>query len=333
MRARLWLRRTGGLVARYNGPFNRSLASFRDSVRYLTTNPEDPRYVFSKPPSKTDPQRPNDGKYFFTSPDATNQEEYEDANVLGQAILQQRRRRRRQLLSIILLGTLGSILGYSVGYKALYLREQSFIPLFPASRVRKLSPRDQRRIDTGKVQILSQIRVLEQLSQHEMIKEDYGVPLHDANTNETPVVQDFSIWCEDQDPCVTGIVFEPNDGRPSSHQWYRVPFLFKWRLTHRPLSISQTVNSILNSIGLSMSDLFQVVAPEKVYGSYKYEFPIQDDNHSMHIWFLGEMKLDDDSLVVYKGKYHVDVKLEQIDLLRKENGKLVRYILYKEHEK
>lgn len=181
--------------------------------------------------------------------------------------------------------------------------------------------------------MLSKIRVLEQLSQHDMIKEEYGVPLHDADTNETPEVQDFSIWCEDQDPCVTGIVIEPNDERPTSHQWYRVPFLFKWRLTHRPLSISRTVDGVLNGIGLSSSDLFQIVAPETVYGSFKYEYPIQDDDHSMHIWFLGEMKLDNDSLVVYKGKYHVDVKLEQIDLLRKENGKLVRYILYKEGEK
>lgn len=322
--------RTSSLVARHSG---QSLVLLRRPVRWLTTNREDPRYVFSKPPSKTEVPHPNDGKYFFSRPDDTKKGEYQGSNVLGQAILQQRRRRRRQLLSIIFVGVIGSILGYSIGYKALYLREQSFIPLFPASRIRKLSARDRRRIDAGKVQLLSQIRVLEQLSQHEMIKEDYGVPLRDASTNETPEVQDFSIRCEDQDPCVTGIVVEPNDGRPSSHQWYRIPFLFKWRLTHRPLSISRTINSILEGIGLSTSDLFQVVAPEKVYGSFKYEYPIQDDDHSMHIWFLGEMKLDNDSLVVYKGKYHVDVKLEQIDLLRKENGKLVRYILYKENER
>ncbi|QLQ81836.1 hypothetical protein HG537_0G00900 [Torulaspora globosa] len=313
----------------------------RQSGRWITTKPEDPKYVFSKPPEQTVNQQAKshegvkDAKYIFSSPVedlVDSRDGNEESSVLGQAILQQRRKRRKQLLKFMLFGVFGTVLGYSVGYKVLYLREQSFIPLFPASRIRKLSERDRTRIDVDAVKKLAQTRVLQQLSQHEMIKEQYGVPLHDLETNEIPQLQEFSIWCEDQDFSVTGILIEPNDGRSTSHQWYRIPFLVKWRLTHKPLSIHKFVDELMESIGRSSSDLYQIIAPERVYGSFKYEFPLRGDNQAKHIWFLGEMKLSNDSLVVYKGKYHVDVKLEEIDLLRKEEGKLVRYILYRDDE-
>lgn len=332
--------KTAGLVTRLSRcQFYGPVFTVRRCRRFLATQSQDPKYVFSKPPSPSTVQRKtseggiNDGKHFFTPPKGNpknSSEEDGNVNIIGQVIAQQRSKRRRQLISAILVGVIGTILGYSVGYKVLYLREQSFIPLFPASTIRKLSERDRRAIDIKRVEDLSRIRVLEQLSQHEMIKEQYGVPLHDADTNETPKVQDFSIWGEDQDPCVTGLVIEPDDGRPSTHSWYRIPFLVKWRLTHRPISISRAINNLLQGIGLSTTDLFQVIAPEKVYGSFKYEYPLPGDDHSMHIWFLGEMKLNNESLVVYKGKFHVDVKLQEIDLLRKENDELVRYILYKD---
>ncbi|QLL34718.1 hypothetical protein HG536_0H00930 [Torulaspora globosa] len=326
---------------RYIGGFGHRVRYLRQSGRWFATKPEDPKYVFSKPPEQAATQHDgthNDvrnAKYIFSTPIEQvedSRDGNEESNVLAQAILHQRRKRRKQMARFVLFGLVGSVLGYSVGYKVLYLREQSFIPLFPASRIRKLSDRDRTRIDVDGVKKLSQTRVLQQLSQHEMIKEQYGVPLHDTETNEIPQLQEFSIWCEDQDFSVTGILIEPNDGRSSSHQWYRIPFLVKWRLTHRPLSIHKFVDELMESIGRSSSDLYQIIAPERVYGSFKYEFPLRGDNQAKHIWFLGEMRLSNDSLVVYKGKYHVDVKLEEIDLLRKEEGKLVRYILYREDE-
>lgn len=310
--------------------------NFKRSFRSV---PDDPKYVFSKPPTSSkfpdDPQN-KDGKHFFTPPNSANVKAdafSDEVTSIGQAIASQRRKKRRQLISLILFGTIGGILGYSVCYKAIYLREQSFIPLFPSSRIRKLSNKDKRRIAIKQVEDVARLRVLEQLSQHPMIKDEYSVPLLDSNTQETPKVHNFEMWCEDQDPCVTGIVVEPNDSRASSHEWYKVPFLFKWRITHRPISISRTVTDFLNGIGLSSTDIFQIIAPENVYGSFKYEFPIQGDDHSMHIWFLGEMDLGNESLVVFKGKFHVDAKLQQIDLLRKENNKLIRYILYKDDRK
>ncbi|EHN00328.1 YOL053W-like protein [Saccharomyces cerevisiae x Saccharomyces kudriavzevii VIN7] len=162
-----------------------------------------------------------------------------------------------------------------------------------------------------------------------MIKEQYGVPLLDKDGN-SPRLNEFSMWCEDQDPCVTGIVMEPDDQRDSSHTWYRIPFVCKWRITHRPISIQRAVDSLLNRIGLETADLFEIISPERVYGSFKYEYPLQGDSHALHVWFHGEIELDDDSLIVYNGKYHVDVKLQEIDLFRREkNGQLVQYVLFK----
>lgn len=307
--------------------------------RSFKTLPDDPKYVFSKPPkspSSSSNKNIKDGKHFFTPPslsDRNSDNVNDEVTSIGQAIASQRRRNRRRLIAVIFFGFMGTVLGYTIGYRALYLKEQSFIPLYPSSRVRKLSERDKRRIDAKQVENIARVRVLERLSQHVMIKEDYGVPLLENKTHETPKVKDFEMWCEDQDPCVTGIVIEPNDGRASIHEWYRIPFLIRWRITHRPISLSQNLNDFLNRVGLSSTDVFQIIAPENVYGSFKYEFPIQGDNHSLHIWFLGEMELDEDSLIVFKGKYHVDAKLQQIDLLRKEKNKLVRYILYKDDEK
>lgn len=295
----------------------------------------DPRYVFSKPPPSPE-QGPSNNKstkkdstHIFSNPTNDNKINDSDIKTIGEAIAQQRRRRTRMVTMTVLSALVATILGYSIGYKVWYCKSQSFIPLYPCSRVRKLSTRDLKRIDVKMVENLSEVRVLEKLSQHEMIKDQYGVPLRDQD-GRPPRTHEFSIWCEDQDPCVTGIVFEPDDKRDSSHTWYRIPFLFKWRLTHRPISISGFINDTLNSINLSTSDLFEVISPEKVYGSFKYEYPLQGDNHSLHICFLGEMKLDKETMIIYKGKYHVDVKLERIDLLRTENGELIRYILYKD---
>ncbi|KAH7585109.1 hypothetical protein J7297_02958 [Nakaseomyces glabratus] len=304
---------------------------------------QDPRYVFSKPPTN-DPNQSKegrDGKHFFTpsvNDGAENSTLHNNSRLsesemssIANAIAEQKRKRLKRSIITIFSAFVTAVLGYTIGYKVWYLKEQSFIPLYPCSRVRKLSTRDLRRVSVKKIEDISEVRVLERLSQHKMIQEEYGVPLRDSN-GKAPHVSDFSVWCEDQDPCVTGLVFEPDSNRQSSHSWYRIPYVFKWRITHRPISISSFIDDVLNWINVSTSDLFEVISPEKVYGSFKYEYPIQGDNHSLHICFLGEMKLDENTTVIYKGKYHVDVKLERIDLLRTENKKLVRYILFKEED-
>ncbi|AQZ10388.1 AIM39 (YOL053W) [Zygosaccharomyces parabailii] len=292
--------------------------------RWLKKGPADPRYVFSQPPLTGGTGQ--NGTHFFTDPQDGKQDKGNSVEAIGEEIARQRRQKRTQFAFRLFVVSIASVLGYSIGYKVIYKGEQTFLPLLPASRIRKLSAEDSRRIKVEEVKLLSRVRVLEKLSQHEMIKEQYGVPLLNV---EAPNVDEFTMWCEDMDPCVIGLVIEPDDGRRSTHVWYRIPHILKWRLTYRPINLSKTINELAQSVGLSVNDVFQIISPEKVYGSFKYEYPVAGDDHPMHLWFLGEMKLGKDSLIIYKGRYHVDVKLEQIHLLRRENGKLIRYILYK----
>lgn len=320
-------------------------------IKKSSGSEEDPKYVFSRPPpgsakvggsgSGKNSQSESDTKHFFTKPQlldgntSRNQQHHQqesdtDSHLIGQAIAQHRKRRRRQTWGAIFTGTFGTLFGYYIGYKVLYLDEESFIPIYPSSRMRKPSRADLRKIDVQHVKKVSKLRVLEKLSEHNMIKEEYGVPLHDSDDINPPKVKEFSIWCEDQDPCVTGLVIRRDQpDKPTTHTWYRIPYIFQWRTTHRPIYISRSIGNFFRNIGFDYSNIYEIITPEKVYGSFKYEYPIPGDDHSLHIWFLGEMQLSKDTLIVYKGKYHVDVKLEQIDLLRKENGKLVRYVLYK----
>lgn len=308
--------------------YNRCLIS----KRLLSQHPRDPKHVFTEPAA----DEVRDPKHFFTSPPPTpprtaaNEEVF--SSSIQQAMLSQKRQQRKSIVRALFIAVFGVIFGYSIGYKVLYCHEKSFIPLYPAPRARKLSKKDLKRLNIEDIKQLAQFRVLGKLTAHNMIKEEYGIPLKTAD-GKPPTTRDFSIWCEDQDPCVTGVLFKPYERRikDDGHTWHTLFHLLQFRITHKPISISSSVESMLNLIGLGTSDLFQVVNPEKVYGDFKYEFPLQhgEEDHSMHIWFLGEMELGND-LIVYKGKYHVDVKLQQIDLLRREEGKLIRYVLYKE---
>ncbi|EDO15937.1 hypothetical protein Kpol_480p24 [Vanderwaltozyma polyspora DSM 70294] len=314
----------------------------------------DSKYFFSKPPANDNNDKGSyaDSKHFFTKPNGkmnsneqidqmhnngsnnpNNNKNGSTDSLIGQAILQQRRERRKQVWYALGISIFAVLIGYSIGYKVIYLNEDSFIPLYPSSGIRKPSQNDLRKIDVPHIKLISHLRVLEVLSHHDMIKEQYGVPLHDSNGVNPPQIKEFNIWCEDQDPCVTGLIIRKDDpNRPTTHTWHRIPYLLQWRVTHRPICISRSISNFLEDIGLSYSTIYEIISPEKIYGSFKYEYPIPGDDHSMHIWFLGELQLNNDTLIIYKGKYHVDVKLQQVDLLRNEDGKLVRYVLFKENE-
>ncbi|CCH59110.1 hypothetical protein TBLA_0B02680 [Henningerozyma blattae CBS 6284] len=326
------------------------------SKKYYSSKEDDSKYIFSK--KGTEIQN-NVGvkdyissRHFFTKPTIfekmiksfklnnsnkikLNRDENEDAILLGDIISKQRAKQRRKAFKFALYGTFGGILGYFVLYKVLYLREESFLPLYPASKKRKLSDADLRKLDLSEIEELSKIKVLGILSSHPMIKEQYGVPLYDENKNPLEV-KNFHIWCEDQDPCVTGILFQPdppskfdeNYFESRNHSWYRIPYVLKWRLTHRPVYISHDLLDIFQRISNKSNDMFELISPEKVYGSFKYEYSLPGDDHSLHIKFSGEVQLGKDSLIVYKGKYHFDSQMVQVFLLRRENNELVKYMLY-----
>lgn len=326
--------------------FLRLIRPFRNSIRPTVPcdraiiaryHANNSKYIFSEP-STTDPKlnitysngAPKDNKHFFTQPPQKFDSRL--SKTIGDVIASQRRKRRRSVYKFLFYGIAGVFFGYFIGYRTYYLGKTSFVPLFPSSRIRKLSDNDKRRLDIEKVKNTSKVRVLEQLSKHEMIKDKFSVPLQDENGKE-PRLRDFTIWCEDQDPCVTGITLEPDveDRSNCSHRWFRIPGICKLRMSHRSFNITSQIHDFLTSIGLV--DVYHVLNSDKSYGSFKYEYPLQGDNHSLHIWFLGEMNLSRDAWIIYKGKYHVDVELEEVYLLqRQDDGQLVRYMIYKKGE-
>lgn len=295
----------------------------------------DPKHYFTDPETNEIKKPPT----FFVGREDTGQV----AQAIADSIRTNRRRRQRVFFGAMLSGIIGVTLGYSIGYKVLYCKEESFVPMYPSRKWHRLSEYDSQRINIDEMKMLGKLKCLSILTNHTMIREQYGVPLKTAD-GSVPTVKSFDVWCEDQDPCVQGIIVKPidKDGkrRFRKHIWHTIPGLFEWRVGSKPITIRGKLESVFKYIGLHTGDLFEVINPDRVYGDYKYEFPLRkgkdgenfdgEDDRSMHIWFFGEIDLADDAMVVFKGKYHVNVKMEQVDLLRKENDQLVRYVLYKD---
>lgn len=256
----------------------------------------------------------------------------EDTSI-GQAIVDFRRKRRWNNIKFGIFGTFVGIFGYFVVYKVFYKGEETFLPISPASKVRNLSYSDLERLDTEQIESMVGIKVLEHLSRHPMIKEEYGVPLYTTDGKQL-VMEDFNVWCEDQDPCIFGLLLKSDKKeekeKNSKHTWHRIPFILKWRFTYRPVFLAQDLTNLFQQLSGQYNDIFQIISPEQMYGAFKYEYPIHGDNHSMHVIFSGEIPLNKNSLVLFQGKYHVDVKFDEICLIRREGDELVKYILYEE---
>ncbi|CCK71385.1 Aim39p KNAG_0G03270 [Huiozyma naganishii CBS 8797] len=283
---------------------------------------------------------PPDSCHFFSNPG--NGPPTED---LTKAIHGFRTQRRRAMVWAVSLSLFGALFGYQIGYKVMYLGGESYIPLFPCLRIHELSEYERSRLNLDQLANLVEQRVVERLSSHEFIQEQYGVPLRiRPSLREQKVVPDrLHVWCEDEDPVIYGISFRRGptaDERSSSNapgitlHWHRVPFLFEWRFSHKSIDIRSAAVNCLESLGIKYDRLLQ---PEAVYGgTFRYEHPLGDPpspldrpSHSMHVCFYGEFKLDNRSLVTYKGKWHVDVKFDEICLLRNESDERVRYVLYR----
>lgn len=266
----------------------------------------------------------------------------EVAHAIGESIRAHRRKRQKIFFSAMITGIVGVTLGFSVGYKVLYKKQESFIPLFPSRKWHRLSAYDSQRVNTDEIKMLGKMRCLSILTNHEMIREQFGIPLK-TDTGEVPKVKSFDVWCEDQDPGVQGLIIKPidrvneEDSRyRNSHAWHTIPGLFQWRMGTKPIKIKDKFDSVSKLIGINTGDLLEVINPDRTVGGFKYEYPLRkgdnfdtDEDRAMHVWFFGEIDLSKNAMVVFKGKYHVHVKMEQVDLLRRENGELVRYVLYK----
>lgn len=299
--------------------------------------PRDSKHIFSEP--ITEEIKPP--TFFNNWTQNSNGVKYVDISSknniegsIGESILKLRQRRKNQAFTALFITFISTVLGYSIGYKVLYLEEESFLPLYPSKRVHPLNDEDLIRLNIEDMKKLANYRVLERLSMHPLIKEDFGVPLR-TSSGDVPIIHNFEVWCKDQEPCVTGIILRPaNKTNSHYHGVYFYDFFhWQWGFFKKPLRIFEELDRVSRYLGLSTSDFFQQINQEVESGDFKYEISAKlNEDHIMHIWFLGEIQLDPNSLVVFNGKYHSDVKLEQVDLLRKEEGKLVRYVLYKGRE-
>ena len=180
-----------------------TLLTSRGQLLKQTTR--DPKHVFTNSSNN----EVLDPKHFFTNPD---QNSFTPDEVIAQSIQasikNQRRRRTRQISSALFVALFGVVFGYSIGYKVLYLREESFIPLYPVAKTRSFTDSELKQINLDEIKRLAENRLLEKLSMHPMIKEEYGVPLH--KTQAFPLkVRELSVWRKDPNPCVAGFVIAP----------------------------------------------------------------------------------------------------------------------------
>lgn len=294
------------------------------------------------------------------SPNLNKVNKISDSNI-GEVIKQYRSRKRRFAIWFTLTTLLSLLAGYKIIYKVIYLRKDSYIPLFPCNKIHKLSPKEEQKLNINNVKDLVYIKLMSKLTCHDFIKDHYGVPLRmksltngntidSSSNNNIDKFQKFDIWCEDEDLVIFGILFKPNDGvkiDSNDKKWHLVPGLFKWKFSHQSVNIMERIQDILDFIGLKYH---KIITPEVTYDTFKYEVPIRFDNngdvniddhinnnnnnHAMHICFSGELNIDDKSLLQFQGKYHVDVKFEEVSLTRREeDGNLIKYILYKDNDK
>lgn len=281
-----------------------------------------------------------DTTHFFSSPNKTTNKHIKtpsgDSETngvdIGLAIRQYQNRKRRVAIWFISTTLLSLLIGYKVVYKVIYRGQESYIPFWPCNKYHKLTAKEQDKLNINNVKSVVTTKLMGKLTSHDFIKEQYGVPLR-ISSKTNGEVEKFEVWCEDQDLVVFGILLEPNDGvkiDSRNKRWHMVPGLFKWKFSHQSMDFKERIQDILDVIGIKYD---KMIRPEVIYDTFKYEVPIHGDNennHAMHICFYGELNLDKESKVTFKGKYHVDTKFEEIELLRNEDGKLVNYILYKD---
>ncbi|KAG0655099.1 Altered inheritance of mitochondria protein 39, mitochondrial [Maudiozyma exigua] len=271
----------------------------------------------------------NDTKHFFTQPDPTIN------NDLIESYRRMQRRKRLQTSLIIVSSLLITIIGYQICYKVVYLKRESFIAIGPSlSRIHKLNKSELKYLDIPYMRMIIRKRVIEKIISNDFIREQYGVPFKIDTIQDEKADEEFKIWSEDENLVIYGFKFKPCEKKKNGNNWHNCFGLFQWRFSVRSVNIHQIIEDLLTGIGIRYD---KITIPEKQYGSFKNEYPIHDDDEEFdnydrrrHICFIGNITLDDKSKIIYKGKYHVDTKFDEIYLLRKENDKKVKYLLHKD---
>lgn len=268
----------------------------------------------------------NDTKHFFTQPDPLR-----NSDII-ESYRRMQRMKRFQTALIIVSSLLITLIGYQVGYKVIYLKKESFLAISPSlSRIHKLNKSELKYLDIHYMRMIIRKRVIEKIVSNDFIKEQYGIPFKMDTIRDEKDDEEFKIWSEDENLIIYGFKFKPYD-KKNEENWHNIFGLFQWRFSIRSVNINQIIEDFLIGIGIRYD---KITIPEKQYGSFKNEYPIHDDDEGFdnydrrrHICFIGEITIDDKSKIIYRGKYHVDTKFDEIYLMRKENDKKVKYLLY-----
>lgn len=281
--------------------------------------------------------RERDTKHFFCEPknstnDAVNSE-------IVQSYRRMQNKRRLQTGLIIISSLLITIVGYQVFYKVLYKKRDAFIALGPSPyNIHKLTSEEEKYLDIPFLKKFIKTKVMGKVIQNDFVKEQYGVPLRFDAINDSSREQ-FKIWSEDEDVVIYGFKLRPHSSahRQIGPTWHNFLGLFDWRISARSINMMQIMNNIMSGLGVAMD---KITIPERQYGQFKNESPINDDDEldkdgnyqtrRRHICFVGEFALDDNSMVTYRGKYHVTARFDEIFLMRNEGGEHVKYLIYNE---
>ncbi|SMN20504.1 similar to Saccharomyces cerevisiae YOL053W AIM39 Putative protein of unknown function [Maudiozyma saulgeensis] len=286
-------------------------------------------------------KKKQDTKHFFCKPE-------EDVNDnMNNEIMQSYRRmqntKRLQTGIIIVSSLVIIIIGYQVCYKVIYLKRDAFIALYPSPyKIHRLSESEKQYLDIPYMKMIIKKRAIEKVVRNEFIREEYGVPLKlDIYDDSDDKRDQFKVWSEDEDLVIYGIKFRPqrtSGNKQLNDKWYGFLGLFQWKFSVRSVNLIQILEDFSTALGIRLD---KITIPERRYGSFKNEYPIHDNDYDdfengtshdrrRHICFIGEFRLNDNSTVVYKGKYHVDTKFDEIYLMREEDGKKVKYLIYDE---
>ena len=328
--------------------------------RSYSTNPIDKRstHFFTPIPRNDAPQTTKDNH------NNNNKSSALAANAISEYRRQKTRRALRNAVIAIGILIMGG-LGYQIGYKVIYLRQESFLPLCPSLHVHKLNRYELEHIDVAYLERLVRMKVMERILLNDFIMQEYGVPLKlsfdlegghrsgNGGVNGT-AVDEFKVWGENDGPVILGIKFRPDSGRINSYingggstesVWHRIPHVLKWRLARKSVDVTKSVDEFLENIGAKGDRIGVSPAMPNSFGPFdtrRYNNGVRDlgiirrdheggeeDDLPVRICFAGVMYFNGDSKVVYKGQYHVDIRFDEISLLRREGDKLVEYILYK----
>ncbi|CAB4252949.1 similar to Saccharomyces cerevisiae YOL053W AIM39 Putative protein of unknown function [Maudiozyma barnettii] len=285
-------------------------------------------------------KKKTDAKHFFSRP-----EEDLNANINKEIMESYRRmqnKKRLQTGMIIISSLIITIIGYQVCFKVMYLKRDAFIALWPSPyKIHPLTETEKQYLDIPYMKMIVKKRTIEKVVRNEFIREEYGVPLkvdmHDDNKQDQ-----FKVWSEDEDLVIYGIKFRPNRAnrsKRSNDNWHGFLGLFQWRFSVRSVNLIQILEDFSSAIGIRLD---KITIPERRYGSFKNEYPIHDNDYDdfengtshdrrRHICFIGKFALNDNSTIIYKGKYHVETRFDEIYLMREEDGKFVKYLIYKEN--